>query len=315
MGSLEPGAPEVRLSGAQPEPKSAVHLLQVLCAAVWGLTFVAGKIAGLQASPLNATLWRFILAGAVLAPLALRAERKAGRGLKSFNWQDFLAMILSGLTGLVLYNYFFIKGLSLVEAGRGSVIVCGSPALIYLASVPLFGTKLSLIRCLGVLLSAAGTAWVVTRGNPAALLEGGLGAGDLLMLGCPLSWTLYSLLGSRVVGRVAPLSANAWSVVAAVLMLLVLVPLGGAPVSEAEGYSFATWGAMAFLGLGGTALGFTLYYLGIRALGAYKAASYINLVPVFGILSGWLILGERPQGSLIAGLVLILLGIRLVQKY
>ena len=298
-----------------PKSLALVHVLQVSCAAVWGLTFVAGKVAGLEATPLSATLWRFILAGAVLVPLAIRENAKAGLSLKNLKARDYLGVALSGLTGLVLYNFFFIKGLSMVEAGRGSVIVCVSPALIYLASVPIFGARLTPARCLGVALSAFGTVWVVTNGRPGTVFQGGLGAGDLVMLACPVAWTAYSLLGGAVLSRLAPLPANAWSVAAAVIMLAVLIPASGGPLSEPARYSAITWGALAFLGLGGTALGFTLYYLGIRALGPYKAASYINLVPIFGVLAGWLILGERPETSLITGLVLTLLGIRLVQKY
>jgi drug/metabolite transporter (DMT)-like permease len=223
-------------------------------------------------------------------------------------------MSLAGLTGLVLYNYFFIKGLALVPAVRASVIVCCSPALIYLFSAPLFRERLTLVRCLGVALSLAGTAWVATNGRPLDAFSGSLGRGDMLMLACPLSWTAYSLISKAVVANVAPLPANALSAAAAVAILAFLVPASGESPSPA-GFGAATWAALAFLGLGGTALGFTLYYLGIKELGAHRAAAYINLVPVFGVLASWLMLGERPQAPVLAGLALILLGIRLVQRY
>ena len=316
---LDPLAPE---SPALSEGKTslmAVHALQVLCAAIWGLTFVAGKMAGVQASPLNATLWRFILAGVALAPLVARADPKTGWSLRSLKFKDALGIALSALTGLILYNLLFIEGLTRVDAGRGAVIVCCSPALIYLVSVSLTGTRLSFIRCLGVALSLTGTAWVVTSGNHARLFSLGLGAGDLLMLGCPVAWTAYSLLGGWVLKRVPPVQANALTVAASVAVMALVMPLvigfSSESLGEPKSYSAATWGALAFLGLGGTAVGFTLYYLGIKRLGAYKAAAYINLVPVFGVLSGWLILSEKPETSLILGLALILLGIRLVQKY
>jgi drug/metabolite transporter (DMT)-like permease len=285
----------------------------VAAAAIWGLTFTAGKVASLEASPMSATLWRFVLAGLVLAPLAVKASwGKPRLGLAPM---DLPLLLLSGLTGLVMYNYFFIKALALIQAGRGSVIVCGSPALIYLGSVIFFGERLSAVRLAGLALSVLGTAWAVSFGRPWALFSTGLGRGDLIMLLCPLSWTAYSLLAKLVLRRQGPLAANAWSVLAAVALLLPLVPLSGGSLAEFSGYGPLTWACLAFLGLGGTALGFTIFYRGILVLGPHRAAAYINLVPVFGILFSWLMLDETPGLALFVGLAMIIMGIRLVQKY
>jgi drug/metabolite transporter (DMT)-like permease len=293
--------------------QSGVHLLMLLTMAVWGLTFTAGKIAGEQASPLNATLWRFILAGLFLTPLAAKAPKGlAVSDITLFGW---LGLVLSGLTGLVLYNFFFIKGLTLTTASRASVVVCISPALIYLGSIFFFKEKLTALRCTGLIISAIGTVWAVTSGKPQTLLDGGLGRGELIVLGCPLTWTAYSLLGKFVLKSITPLNANTFAVLSAVVLLLPLVFISGEKVGEFTGYSAITWLSLAFLGLGGTALGFTVFYKGIMALGPPLAAAYINLVPVFGILFGWLILGESLDLSLFMGLGLILFGIRLVHKH
>jgi drug/metabolite transporter (DMT)-like permease len=284
----------------------------LLAAALWGLTFTAGKVASARADPLNATLWRFILAGLILTPLAAKAAK--GKVFSSISPKDWLYFFLSGLTGLVMYNFFFIKALAMIPASRGSVIVCGSPALIYLGSVLFFKEKMKLAALAGILLSFLGTAWTVSSGRLWTLFSDGLGRGDLIMLLCPASWTAYSLIGKLVLKRQSPLAANAWSVVAAVLLLLLLTPVFGGSLSQAADYDLKTWSSLAFLGLGGTALGFTFFYRGIIELGPHRAAAYINLVPVFGILCGWLILKERPDFSLLLGLGMILLGLRLVQK-
>jgi drug/metabolite transporter (DMT)-like permease len=290
--------------------------MMVSCAAVWGCTFVAGKIAGREATPLGATAWRLLLAAAALAPLVAVPMAARGRGrLAAIGAAGWLGLALSGLSGLILYNLFFIKGLAMVPASRGSVIACGSPALVYLGSVALFKERLSVLRCLGVLASIFGTAWVVTSGRPALVLEGGLGTGDLVMLLCPLSWAAYSLLGKVVLRRVRPVEANALSVLSASVIMLALAPALGEPLGRAAGYGPSTWLTLGFLGLCGTALSFTWFYRGIGILGPHRAAAYINLVPVFGVLAGWMVLGERPDPSLVAGLAMILAGIRLVQRY
>ncbi|MDR3135550.1 MAG: DMT family transporter, partial [Deltaproteobacteria bacterium] len=124
--------------------------------ALWGLTFTAGKVISKEASPINATLWRFVLASLVLVPMAVKASRdKPWFGL---TLSSLPGLAISGLTGLVLYNFFFIKALGLIPAGRGSVIVCGSPVLIYLGSVVFFSERLKAIRVVGIALSILGTA-------------------------------------------------------------------------------------------------------------------------------------------------------------
>jgi drug/metabolite transporter (DMT)-like permease len=287
--------------------------LLVLAAAIWGGTFAAGKSASEGAGPLTSAMWRFILAAAVLVPqCALSGEGLLPRDRRASTWA---LMGLSGLTGLVLYNYFFIKGLSMTGAGRGSVIVTVNPAFIYLGAVVFFGERLTLARILGMGLALTGTLIVVSGGSPAALLEGRFNLGDLIMLGCVVSWSAYSLLGKLVVSRVSPVAANTWSTVFAVAMLVPLTAASGEPLAAFAGFGMKTWAALGFLGLLGTGLGFTFFYRGILALGPHKAGIFISLVPFFGLLSGAIVHGESITMAVLAGLAFSLAGVGLVQKY
>ena len=81
------------------------------------------------------------------------------------------------------------------------------------------------------------------------------------------------------------------------------------------GFSLKTWAAIAFLGIFGTALGFTFFYKGILLLGPHKAAAFITLVPFFGLLSGDLVHGESIGASVVAGLFISLAGLALIQRY
>jgi drug/metabolite transporter (DMT)-like permease len=66
---------------------------------------------------------------------------------------------------------------------------------------------------------------------------------------------------------------------------------------------------IAFLGLGATVLAYVWYFKGIAQLGAGTAASYISLVPVFGVLSSVLYLGEAVDASLLVGGALAIAGV------
>ena len=64
----------------------------------------------------------------------------------------------------------------------------------------------------------------------------------------------------------------------------------------------------------GTAVAFVWYYEGIRQLGAARTVVFNNLVPIFGVLLGWLVLGEPVSASLIIGGGMALAGVFLVNR-
>lgn len=74
-------------------------------------------------------------------------------------------------------------------------------------------------------------------------------------------------------------------------------------------YTPDVWASIFYLGMFGTALGFTWFYEGVDRIGAAKAGVFINFVPITAILSGWLFLGEPLSPSLILGAALVLTGV------
>lgn len=285
------------------------YALLALTMAAWGGTFVAARLVARESGPFSAAFWRFALAALVLAPLARR--REGGLRPQGLGPADWLLLALLGATGMFGYNYFFIKGLGLTEAGVASVIVAANPGLTYLGLGLFFREKITARGLFGFGLALAGAGLVVARGRPADLLAGNLGQGEMLVAGCALCWAAYSLLGQLVLRRLSPLLATTWATFFGLAFLGPAALLEGGPGLS---YSLAGWASLAFLGLLGTALGFTLYYQGILRLGAGRAAVFINLVPVFGLLSGWLILDESLGWPPAAGLVLVVTGILLIQR-
>ena len=61
------------------------------------------------------------------------------------------------------------------------------------------------------------------------------------------------------------------------------------------------WGSLIFLSLGATVLAYLWFFEGVDKLGATTASAYNTLVPVFGVLFSWALLGERSDWSLLVG--------------
>ena len=123
---------------------------------------------------------------------------------------------------------------------------------------------------------------------------------ELLIFGCVLSWTCYSIIGKTAMRGLTPLAAVCWSSIAGTLLLLIpALQYGSLP--EALSFSLTVWCSIGYLGLVGTVVGFLWYFEGIQSIGPSRAAVFINFVPVNGVLLATLLLGEQLDISLLGG--------------
>ena len=284
-------------------PGTLTFVKLVLTAFFWGGTWIAGRSAVQEMSPLAVASWRFLLATLTLGALLWRRE-----GLPRWSPRDWLVLGSLGLTGVFLYNVFFLYGLRYVEAGRGALVVAFIPAIIALADWLVFRLPMPPKKAFGVALAMAGCLLVVTRGQPARLFLGEVGFGEWLLLGTALSWTAYTLINRGITARFSPLAMTFGGCLVGWL-LLTACALADRSLFD---FSAATWRAPAgivFLGLFGTAAAFTWYSEAIGRVGSTRAAAFINLVPVFAVLLGALLLDERLGAGVLAGGATVIAGV------
>lgn len=276
--------------------------------ALWGGTFVAGRMLAGVVPPFHAAFLRFALATSLLLLLLYRAE---GR-LPALDRRQFGAVVLLGLTGVLGYNLAFFTGLQSVSAGRAGLIIALNPVGIALLSALFGGEPLRRARILGVVVSVAGAMLVVSNGN-LALLAGGVGSGELVLLGCVLCWALYSVIGRRAMRSLSPLTAVTYSALAGTLCLAPAALAGGV-LGSLSGYGAQAWVSLVFLALFGTVVGFLWYYQSIKAIGAVRAGVFINFVPLFAVVFGQLLLDEQLTPALLQGGVLVIVGAWLTNR-
>ena len=287
-----------------------IYLKLFLMAVFWGGTFIAGRVLAQEVEPFSGSFLRFLVASVCMIPMVWHFE---GR-LQPLRKNQFLVVFLSGMTGVFLYNVFFLTGLQTVQAGRASVIVASNPVLISLFAALLFrGERMTSLKALGVALSVSGAVYVITRGNPGEILQGAIGRGELLIFGCVASWVAYSLFGKVVIRNVLPVSAVTYACLIGAATLLPPALLEGM-AGNLGGYSLAAWLSIVYLGFFGTCLGFIWYYEGIREIGPSKAAVFINFVPISAVILSFFLLGEPVDASLLIGTALVLSGIYLTNR-
>lgn len=276
---------------------------------IWGGTFVSGRLLAQDMGSFPAAFLRFAAASAFMFLLACRAEGRLPRLSRNM----VLPALGLGLTGIFLYNAFFFTGLRQVAAGRASLIIAGQPAIIALLSAFFFREPLYPLKIAGIALALTGAGVVITGGDVSAALSGGVGFGELAILGCTLSWSSYTLIGRKALTVMSPVQSVFWACVLGDLMLLPPALANGL-LSDLARSSLADWGNILFLGIMGTGAAFSWYSQGIQAIGASRAAVFINLVPVCAVAMGYVFLGEPLVWPMAAGAVLVLTGVWLTNR-
>tara|TARA_B100000579_G_scaffold432088_1_gene448305 strand:- start:710 stop:1537 length:828 start_codon:yes stop_codon:yes gene_type:complete len=238
-------------------------------------------------------------------PRILPRERKA--------WKYTFWMALLGTMG---YQLLFMNGMKWTAAGDASLIIPVNPVFTVLLAVPMLGQRLSSRMVLGLFFGLAGVATVVGWSpNTDIPFEHRL-IGDVMIALAALTWAATSNLTKMALseGTVGtPLEIVVWySIVGwALLTPWMLIEVWNTGVPEP---SSAEWASVAYLGLVSTVLTYAWFARGIDRIGSTAAASYVFLVPVFGVLSGWLMLGESIGVSMLVGFCLIVFGVREVQR-
>lgn len=275
----------------------------------WGGTFVAGRALAGSVAPVNAAFLRFAIATVALAVLTRTIEGKIAPPPR----KHLVSLLLLGLTGVFGYNMFFFSGLQHIEAGRASLIIALNPLAITVAAVLFLGEKLTVKQFGGLFISLIGALFVISNGHPEIILSGGFGLGETLILGCVVSWAAYSLIGRSILHSISPLVAVFYSsLVGTILLFCVTIAKG--TTSAILSYNVDDWLSLSFLGLLGTAVGFSLYYKAIKKIGAARSSVFINLVPLFSILLSWPILGESMKPSVLSGGLILMAGVYLTNS-
>ena len=286
----------------------ATYVKLVLTALFWGGTWIAGRVAVQEAAPMAVASWRFAIATLILGALLVRHE-----GWPKWTGRQWLLLAALGLTGIFCYNVFFLYGMKSVEAGRGALVAAFIPAIIALVDSVLFRLPMSPKKALGVALALFGCLLVVTRGHPSVLFAGEVGFGEWLLLGTAVCWVCYTLVSRYCAQRFSALAMTFGGCFTGWLMLT------AAALADGSLFAFATttwraWSSIVLLGLFGTAIAFTWYSEAIERIGTTRTAAFINLVPVFAVLLGALLLDERLPGAVLAGGALVICGVLLTNR-
>jgi drug/metabolite transporter (DMT)-like permease len=273
---------------------------------MWGGTFIATKMVSHVFGSFTGASYRYLVALLFMVPILLVKDPKAFKVTKKQLFQ----LSLLGATGIFAYSFFFFTGLRMVKASHGALIVALNPVLVMLISSSIGKERISRIKIIGLLLSIAGTAIVIARGDLLDLFTI-FTWGDAFMLGCPISWALYTFFAKDALKFATPLQASTWAVVIGLAMILFFVPFETYPTKV----DWTIWLAIVYLGICGSVLGFVWYYEGIKEIGPVKTSIFNNLIPIFAVMFSVVFLDETIHTYMWYGSALVISGVYIINKY
>ena len=279
-----------------------------LAALLFSGNFVAGRGLRGQVDPLTLNFVRWLIAFALLAPFAWpHANFTALRR----EWRLILAL---GATGLASFHTLTYQALRSTTTANALLMLSLIPIATLLGSAVLWRERPSMGQIGGSVISVVGAAVLITRGDVAGILAHGLNAGDLWMLLGVVIWSAYTLLLRRCPKDLPPLVVLAASAAAALLLMAPpLILLAPTPLAVLAQPTVLL--SIGYIAVFASVIAFQLWLRGVAHLGPARAGQFLHLMPVFGAILAFVILGEVPTPIQIAGAVLVLSGLAVFERY
>ena len=284
------------------------YLLLTVTALVWGGNAVAGKLGAGHVSPFLLTLFRWIIACAVVFPFALPHLKKDKEVIR----KNFWFLFILGAVGFGLFNNLFYLALNYTTAINVAIEQASMPLIVFFLNYLLFKTRVTAFQFIGFLITLVGVAVTVTRGNLFDIGGQGLNKGDLMLLVAIMFYGTYSVF----LQKKPDIHLLSFMFVLGMAALAISIPFTAFEVVTGRFLwpDLQGWGVIVFAGLFPSLVSQLFWVMGLEKIGSNRGGVFINLVPIFGALLAILILGEKFQAYHAIGLALVLGGIALAQK-
>lgn len=270
-------------------------MLFVLITAIWGGNFAVGKIGLAQLPPIFLIALRWGLVAALLAPFV-----KPPRG----HWRPVFA--ISVTLGLVHFSLMF-TGLRDVDAGTAAIAIQLQVPFAALLAAIYFKDTLGWRRALGMVIAFAGVA--IISGGPR--LEGEYLALAMIVAAACI-WSVANIQ-IKLMGEIDGLTLNAWiGVFATPQLLLASLVLEDGHLAALAAADWRALFSIVYQAVLVVVVAYGSWYWLLRRYAVNQVMPFMLLVPVFGVLSGVLVLDEPLTATLVGGGLLTLAGVGII---
>lgn len=264
-----------------------------------GSSFAVGKIGLSYSTPLLLAALRFTLAGLLMAVIVIALKRPHPESKR--NW---IKMLIIGTFQTAGVMGCIFLSLRTITASESSILTFTNPLLVVLFGTVFLQTRYKLYQWIGVLLGLVGVS--ITMGTQIEFK-----IGILFGILSAVFWAISTLLVKKWGLFFDTWVLSAYQMFFGGLLLLLSSFILEKPVFILNGNSLFI---LLWLSIMSSIVQFAVWYYLLQKGDPGKTSAFLFLAPFFGVLSGWLLLGETLYPSIIVGGLFIIIGVYLVNR-
>jgi drug/metabolite transporter (DMT)-like permease len=297
------------------------QLYALVAMAIWSTNYVIGRLLRSELTPATISSFRAIVSGVPLAVWVLLAYRGRprtapprdgppaphGGGAARPGLLPVLGPLLAlGFVGIFASQYLTYLALHWSLATNAIILNSASPLVTAGMAVAAGMAPFSRGLWAGLAISVLGGALVTAAGaSGGARLQ--IDPGALLIIASMFTWGLYNLGVQRLSARLPPLAITAWAMLAGLPFLLMALAVERPPHLLATVRTYLP--VLCYLAIGPSAVAYVCWNAAVRDIGAEYAMLTNNVLPIFGMLLGGLVLHEQVTVVQLLASALIIAGI------
>jgi drug/metabolite transporter (DMT)-like permease len=235
-------------------------------------------------------LLRYSLAAVIMIAITLVRRTPLPRG------RLLLGLILMGAIGYVGQSLAYFTALTMASASLVALLLYLYPAIVTALSALFFKEPLTWWKIGALLLALVGTA--LTVGPTGSGRETGI----LLAIVGAVIYSVYILVGSRIMPQTNALAASTTVITAAGVVYAGIVAVRGPMFPQTP----LGWGAVVAIVLVSTVIGIVTFFAGLQRIGPSRASTLSTFEPVVSVMLAILVLGETISPLQVLGGILIL---------
>jgi len=280
------------------------YLLLALCQLVWAGNWIIGRAVREAMPPMALTFWRWGIAALCLLPFALPRLSRLGPAIRA-RWR---VLVILGLTGAGFFQAMVYVGLRYTEAVNATMMNSAAPLFIILMAALMGVERVRARQLVGMVVSFCGILVILNRGDLGHLREFKFNPGDFLVLLAMPGWGLYCVLLPR---RPVGLNGAAFVFACSAIGAMAVAPFYAyeSLYVRTPDFTWAAVGAMLYVGVGASVVGYLLWNRGVELVGPSRAGMTNHLLPAFAVVLAVMLLGERLHLFHIVGIATILAGV------
>ncbi len=281
---------------------------------LWGFAWPVGRLLAVDLPALSIASIRYVIV--VPAFFLLLWLREHSIGIPR-DWAK--PLLIMGILNTTLYQAFFLFGVRYAAASDDSLVIGIGPVLIAVLASFALKENLTKWKLIGLVTGLVGVATISLLSPNTNVINRPLGIS--LVFGGAVSYAFYTVILRRFINktraeqasRPAPSSVRIISWVSLFGWIL-LIPFSLIETPWNYTWNTEAWLGILYLAIFSTIIGYLFFVDGVAQIGASRAAIFSNMVPVFGVISSFLVLGEELSIWHAASFLLIFLGVVLVNR-